>query len=99
MATHGRSHGGKIPIVEVVEARLRLERAQHLPARVVEQHHDRVEPVAPAIAKLPAGHLERAIADEDQGAVSSRGRNTKAGRYAETHAGIVGRGGERAVLD
>ena len=50
-------------MAEVVEARFRLEGAQHLPAGVVEDQHDRVAAATAGIAQLPAGHLERAVAD------------------------------------
>jgi len=60
-ADRGRD-SGKMPVIEIVEARFRLEHPQHLPALVVEQHDDRIEPVAAAIAELPAGHLEGALA-------------------------------------
>jgi len=58
---------GKMPVIQIVEARFRLEHPQHLPALVVEQDDDRIEPVAPTIAELPAGHLEGAewIGDDD----------------------------------
>src|SRR5690242_12149645 len=40
---------GEMPVVEIVEVRLRLESAQHFPTAIVEQHHDWIEPVAAAI--------------------------------------------------
>src|SRR3977135_980350 len=52
---------GKVPVVEIVETRFRLEHAQHFPAHVVEQHDDRIEPVAAAITRFPPGHFERAV--------------------------------------
>ena len=33
-----------MPVLEIVEARFRLEGTQHFPARIVEKHHDRIEP-------------------------------------------------------
>ena len=99
MAAQRRRHVGEMPVVEIVEARFRLEHAQHFPARVVEQHHDRIEAVAAAVAELPAGHLERAVADQDQRAAAGRGRHADAGRHAEAHAGVVAGRSERGVLD
>src|SRR5260370_14711382 len=52
---------GKMPVIEIVEARLWLEHPQHLPAPVVQQHDNRIESVTAAIAELPTSHLERAL--------------------------------------
>src|SRR5215471_18992068 len=55
---------GKMPVIEIVEVRFGLKHPQHLPALVVEQYDDRIEAVAAAIAELPAGHLEGAVAHQ-----------------------------------
>src|SRR5262245_40452263 len=99
VAAERRGHGGEIPVVEIVEARFRLERPQHLPARIVEESDNRIETIAPAIAELPAGHLECAVADQDERPLAGGGGNADASRHPEAHAGIVAGRGERGVLD
>ena len=97
------------PVVEVVERRFGLERAQHLPAGIVEQDDHRVDAEPAAVAQLPAGHLEGAVADQDQRPPAGRELCAHAGRHAVAHAGIVAgcgevgvgdlHGGEQAVAD
>src|ERR1700761_3149383 len=55
----------EVPVVQIVEARLRLEYTQHFPTRVVEDDHDRVPAIAAAVAQLEARHLKRAVAHQD----------------------------------
>src|SRR4051812_5498217 len=66
------------PVVQIVEARFRLEDAQHLPAGVIKDAHNRVPAVAAAVTKLEPGHLERAVADEDQRPLACRDRHAEA---------------------
>src|SRR5262249_24661523 len=90
---------GKVPLIEIVEARFGLECAQHFPTRVVKQHDDWVEPITAAIAQVPAGHLECAIADKHNGTASRRRSHTETRRNAKTHAGVIARCGKRSVLN
>ena len=84
-------HIGELPVVEVVEFRFRLEGAQHPPARIVDYDHDRVPAIAPAVAEFPSGHLERAVADQDQRPLAGRGLQAQSGRHAEAHGRVIGR--------
>jgi len=53
---------GEVPVVQVVVANVFLEGLERSPGGVVEDQDDGVPFVAAAVAELPVGHLEGAVA-------------------------------------
>jgi len=67
--------------------------------RIVHHNDDRTPSVAAAVAKFPAGHLERAVPDQHQRSPAGRGLDSKRGGHAEPHRGVVAGSDDLGVLD
>ncbi len=71
--------------------------AKDLPARVVDEHHDRRETSLRRVRNLRTGHLKRTVTREHKGSTSSADLNSKGGRDRKAHRGIISLGEVQAL--